>query len=216
MLSRRLPHLADEQLEAIQLLCDREMWRPAFALLRGLLECMASILWIARGSEDSPKRFIDGRMPSNQKVLGDVGWREEYQRTFRYLSDLAHPSADGAEAYRSFDFAQGRSIDEPAPEITPDMELYIVGLSTDDAVAVPLRALSPEELRTEYEPYLVAKAFDIVLSGLIRLYGEDGCRSATWWPHDGLDLFVRCVSENRKLREGVLFAGPEVRGAASP
>ena len=97
------------------------MWRPAYAQLRGLLECIATIVWIATGPAEAPERFVARRSPSNQKLLVAIGWQAEYDRMFRYLSDMVHPSADGAEAYRGF--GQQRSIHEPAPEITADTEL---------------------------------------------------------------------------------------------
>src|SRR4051812_13334458 len=100
MLLRRLPQVASEQLDALAVLCGHGMWRPAYALLRGLLECTATIVWIASGPSDAPQRFTDGRSPAGQKLLGAVGWRDEYDRTFRYLSDMVHAGADSAEAYR--------------------------------------------------------------------------------------------------------------------
>jgi PAS domain-containing protein len=211
VLSRRLPELATEQVQALEVLCDEEMWRPAHALLRGLLECMATIVWIARGPTDAPGRFAAGRSPGSQKLLAAVGWHEEYDRTFRPLSDMAHPSVDGAEAYRWFD--EERSIHAPAPEITPDLELYLVGAPSDEAVAVPVRALSAEELREEYEPYLAAKAFDLVISALAVLYGEERCRAAPWWPRDALVLFALCLRNRPTVRERILWSGPEATGA---
>jgi hypothetical protein len=211
MLSRRLPEVAREQLDALEVLCGHEMWRPAYALLRGLLECMATIVWIASGPADAPSRFAAGRSPAGQKLLGAVGWRDEYDRTFRYLSDMIHAGADSAEAYRWFD--EERSIHEPAPEITADTELYIVGLPSDDAVAVPLRARTPEELQEEHEPYLAAKSFDIVISTLGALYGEERCRAARWWPRDAVVLFALCLREHPDVRHRILWSGPEASGA---
>ncbi|MEA2493190.1 MAG: hypothetical protein QOJ29_1101 [Thermoleophilaceae bacterium] len=211
VLSRRLPELATEQVLALEVLCAHEMWRPAHALLRGLLECMATILWIARGPADAPTRFAAGRAPSNQKLLGAVGWHKEYDRTFRPLSDMAHPSADGAEAYRWVD--DDRSIHAPAPEITPDLELYLVGLPSDEAVAVPVRALSADELREEYQPYLAAKAFDVVIATLAAMFGEERCRAGPWWPRDALVLFALCLRDYPKVRERILWSGPEADGA---
>ena len=210
MLSRRLPELAVEELEALDVLCRNEMWRPAHALLRGLLECVATMLWIARGPEDAPARFAAGGSPSAQKLLGAVGWSVEYDRTFRLLSDMTHPTAAGAEAYRWYD--EERSIHAPAPEITADMELYVVG-SFDDAVSVPVRALSPQQLRDEYEPYIAAKAFDIILSGLVSLHGEERCRTAAWWPSDALDLFALALQNHPATRERMLWSGAETDSA---
>lgn len=211
MLSRRLPEVAGEQLDALALLCRHAMWRPAYALLRGLLECMASMAWIASGPPDAPQRFVAGRSPAGQKLLGAVGWRDEYNRTFRYLSDMVHAGTDSAEAYRAFDYE--RSIREPAPEITPESELYVVGLPSPDAFVASARAATPEELRDKHEPYLTAKSFDIVISAIAALYGEERCRAAGWWPRDGVRLFTLCLRDHPHVRGRILWSGPEASGA---
>jgi hypothetical protein len=198
MLSARLPELAVEQIQAIGVLCDAELWRPAYAVLRGLLECMATILWIAHGPADAPRRFAGGHGLKSRKLLAAVGWQDEYDMTFRYLSEMAHPSADAAEAYRWYD--DSRSIHAPAPEITPDLELYVVGLPGEDAVAVPVRGQTPEQIRAEFEPFVVAKAFDLVTSALAAIYGGDRCWHAAWWPERGFDLLAICLREHPSIR----------------
>jgi hypothetical protein len=211
MLSRRLPEVAGEQLDGLALLCGHAMWRPAYALLRGLLECMATMVWIASGPSDAPQRFAAGRSPAGQRLLNAVGWGNEYDRTFRYLSDMVHAGTDSAEAYRAFDYERG--IDEPAPEITPESELYVVGLPSPDAFVASARPATPEELRQEHEPYLAAKSFDIVISSFAALYHEEPCRAARWWPRDEVLLFALCLRDLPHVRGRVLWSGPEAAGA---
>ena len=88
------------EIDALDLLCRSGRWRPAYALLRGLLETAATIIWLARSNVETVQRFVHGPHKGGQAVFRNIGWGDEYEDTFRYLSDLAHPSSIGADAYR--------------------------------------------------------------------------------------------------------------------
>jgi hypothetical protein len=216
MASRRLPEIAVEQLSALDLLAEADMWRPAYAQLRGLLECLATILWIARGPDDASARFLSGRSLTGQKLLGAVGWRDEYQGTYRYLSRITHPGPEGAETYRTY--GETRSLSEPAFEITGDGELYIVGREMPDGFAVPTRGTPAHALREEHEPYLTAKAFDLVLDALQRLSENARAHSKSWWPTEGLLVFEKCLEEHPQLADRMCYrpASGERFGAGRP
>ena len=77
----------------------------------------------------------------------------------------------------------------------------------------PLRARTPEEVHEEHEPYLAAKSFDIAISGLAALYGEERCRAAQWWPGDAMVVFALCLRDHPAVRQRIQWSGPEASGA---
>jgi hypothetical protein len=205
LLFDRLLEIAVEQAEAIDLVRRHGKWRPAHALLRALLETLASLVWILQVPQRNSELFLSGRRPNMRELLDAIGWAEEYERTFRYLSEMVHPSHEQLHMYRWVDYGPPGLF----PEITPDGELYV---GSDGATVFALRPSSSDELKVEFEPYVALKTFDLTVAGLEGVFG-DGARDLKAWPRAGIERLATVLAAAPELRSQMLFDGEELTGS---
>jgi hypothetical protein len=205
LLFDRLLEIAVEQVEAIDLLRRHGKWRPAHAVLRALLETLASIVWILRTPQRNSELFLSGERPNMRQLLDAIGWSEEYERTYPYLSGMVHPSHDQLHMYRWVDFG----LPGLFPEITPDGELYV---GPDGATVFALRHSSSDALKVEFEPYVALKTFDLAVAWLQAIFGDEA-HDIKAWPRAGIERFVTVLAAVPELRSQILFAGDELASA---
>lgn len=177
---QRVLEIQAEQCDAIYSLYQVGLFRPAFAILRSILEGMATLVWMSLKIDRYCTLFEDGKQPNTKEILKRIGWDDEYDRTFRYLSGFVHIDMDTAEFYRNYEL--GGDPSQPFPEVLPDIEYYIVG-TPDGPRPLSIRPMSKEEAANEYGPYLGAKTFDLIAAGIEKLYGTDYYLK-DWWQQD--------------------------------
>lgn len=199
---RRVLEIQAEQCDAIHSLYINNFFRPAYAVLRSVLETMATLLWVSLNIDRYCQLFEDGNQPNTREILQRIGWGEEYSRTFQYLSGFVHVDMDSAEFYRNYEIGDDPS--QPYPEILPDAEYYIVGTSRG-TYPLSIRLMSKEEAAVNYGPYLAAKTFDIVASGLHRLYGTE-CYRRDWWQQQAALMFMQVCSDNPDISNRMLWS----------
>ncbi|WP_420630628.1 hypothetical protein [Candidatus Leptofilum sp.] len=197
----RVVEMQIEQCEALIHLRKLGLFRPAYAVLRSLLENMTTLVWISKDVNRYGNLFEKGKQPNMRSRLERIGWQEEYERTFSYLSGFVHTAIEHVEDYRDYALSEGALF----PEIVPDAEYYAI--QTDEGQLVPLaiKPMPPEKISSLYAPYLEAKTFDIAISGLWKLYkGVEG--QASWWPSDDtLSTFSMICRNNKELAGKMLW-----------
>ena len=196
---RQLLQLLAEQSDAILVLCQHSLYRPAYATLRSILETMAKLLWVSLDPPRYGELFLKGTEPNMREILRRIGWEEEYERTFQDLSDFVHskPRASASDFYLTYDWG----ADGPLPDFGPDTAYFVVeGLEGVSFLAS--NPMTRKEALVLYEPYLAAKVFDIALLGLRALYGNS-CERRGWWPHDALPVFVGLCARRPDLAESM-------------
>jgi len=181
MVYQRVLEIQAEQCDAIYSLYQVGLFRPAYAILRSILEGMATLVWISLDIDQYCVPFEEGKLPNTREILKKVGWEDEYDRTFRYLSGFVHiKKLQNAEFYRNYEL--GGDPSQPFPEVLPDIEYYIVG-TADGPRPLSIHLMSKEEAAHEYGPYLGAKTFDLVAASIEKLYGVDYYQK-DWWQQD--------------------------------
>ena len=201
---QRILEIQIEQIETISLLYKEGRLRSAYAILRSLLEGMATLVWMALNIDKYYDTFTDTnkKNPPIKNILDVIGWGDEYERTFQYLSYFVHSRSDHLDFYRSYD--SGPDPSQPFPEVSPDSEYYIINSSN---VVIPLiiRMMSPEEIQNEHGPFLIAKTFDIVISSIQFFLGSNFYQTS-WFPKREIDIFTNLLSENPNLKNKMLFS----------
>lgn len=174
---QRTIELQVEQLRAIELLYRNGLFRPAYAVLRSVLEAMGTLLWVSSNIDCYCPLFENGKQPNTREILRKIGLEAEYDRTFRYLSGFVHIDLEYAEFYREYEAETDPSL--PFPEILSNSEYYVIQPNSGP-IPLSIRFLSQEEAQVRYGPYLAAKSFDIVATTLERFYG-DRYYNKDWW-----------------------------------
>lgn len=175
-----------EQSESLSLLCQNGLYRPAYAVLRSILETIAKLVWVTLEPRYK-ERFLEGSDPGTKNVLEVIGWLDEHERTFRPLSAFVHTDSkvSVSDFYHYYELEEGGLF----PEVRADAEYYVIEEPTGSRV-VSLRTMTHSEARSLHEPYLAAKAFDLVSAGLYRLYG-DRSEQEDWWSRSAFRVFVK-------------------------
>lgn len=195
---RRILEVMAEQCDAIAVLCEEGLFRPAHAILRSVLENMASLLWVALDVKRYGDLLDDGKQPNTREILKRIGWEEEYERTFRGLSGFVHTDLTNADMYKEYDL----SDEDTFPEIRADGEYYVVQ-TEDGAKPLGVTPMSYEQAASLYEPYLVTKLFDIIVVGMAKLYTD--YQSQNWWPYNSILSFERIISDDPDLAKRMLW-----------
>jgi hypothetical protein len=198
----RVLEIQAEQCDAIYLLYENGLFRPAFAVLRSILEAMATLIWVSLDIGRNCALFEKRKQPNMKEILNRVGWKEEYDRTFRYLCGFVHIDMTNADFYRSYE--AGDDPSQPFPEVLPDAEYYIVG--TEEGLSpLSIRVMSVDESEAEYGPYLTAKTFDFVAAGLQSLYGDDYYKRG-WWPREAAVMCEQLTVDYPDIAKQMLWS----------
>jgi len=201
-LYQRVIEIQAEQCDAINSLYKEGLFRPGYAVLRSVLEAMATLLWVSTNIERYCPLFESGKQPNMREVLKRIGWEEEYERTFGYLSGFVHIDMENAEFYREYLLEPDPS--QPSPEILPDSEFYIVG--TDEGpMLLAINLMSREEAERQYGPFLAAKTFDLAAAGLEKLYGTEYYQK-DWWQQEVALLHTQLLSDHPELTQKMLWS----------
>ncbi len=195
----RILELQIELCKSVSVLCKTGLLRPAHATLRSLLESMASLVWASEN-----QRYMDlfnrGDQTNMKETLKRIGWSQEYDRTYKWLSAFVHAGMDEADFYRTYEpFA----MDQPFPEITPDGDYYAM-ISEDGAMGLESQLMSPERAEGEYGLYLSTKPLDIVCTGLAQLFGF-GDKLPKWWPANDLQQLEWLCKQLPNLNNQMLW-----------
>ena len=196
---RRLVEMQAEHCDAVDLLCENRLFRPAHSILRSFLEASATLVWIGHDIKRYGSLFLQGNQPNIREILRRIGWDKEYDTTYKLLSSLVHIDSDSMLMYRHLDFGR----DGLFPEILPDAENYIMIDTEGNHVMVGMPVMSREEAASLYGPYLEAKVFDLTLCSLWSLYGVSA-KSHHWWPLDKVRIFEAWARNDSNIR-GILL-----------
>lgn len=196
----RILELQAEQCDAIYILCDEGLYRPAHSILRSILENMATLIWVSLDTERYGKLFDEGKQPNTREILKRIGWEQEYDRTFKPLSSFVHADLSNAEMYKNYDFGEGGLC----PEVEPDAEYYIIE-TPNGYLPLGVKSMSQEEAKTLYEPFLAIKVFDLTIAGLERLHGAES-PNLDWWPDETIPIFINACAKDKKLSELMLWS----------
>lgn len=199
---QRVLEIQAEQCDAIFSLYQVGLFRPAYAILRSILEGMGTLIWISLSVERYCTLFEEGKQPNTKEILKRVGWEEEYDRTFRYLSGFIHLDMDNAEFYRNYELGDGPS--QPFPEVLPDVDYYIIG-TNDEPRPLSISLMSKDEAAHQYGPYLGAKTFDLIAASVEKLYGADYYKK-DWWQQDAALVCMQLSLNNPDIAKRMLWS----------
>ena len=203
-LFQRMIEMQIEQCYAISSLCEIGLFRPAFAILRSLLETIATIIWVSLDLKRCEQLIEDRKKPSVKARLESIGWSDEYDR-FSILSGYVHGSIENADDYRAFEFYE----DGLLPEIRPDTDFYFASKPDGSIVSIVVRPMSGDETHHQYVPYLAAKTFDLVISELRRLYSHEQ-HTPFRWPSSGtMWVFAQACAANPELEDHMRLMIPK-------
>ena len=101
--------------------------------------------------------------------------------------------------YRELDSG---TMDGLLPEVRPDGEMYILP-EVEGVPFVSFRPMDKDEAERAYGLYVRVKAFDVVLAGLMSLFG-DGAEQRPWWPTGPAEQFALLLLHNRELADQML------------
>jgi hypothetical protein len=124
-LFRQLLELMVEAVDAIRVLCRHGLYRPAYAMLRTFVETTTKLVWISR---DVPRRsevFFSAKRHDMKKRLKEIGWEDEYERTYKALNHYIHadPRMSASGYYRTYEWGD----DDLFPELGPETKYYFFG-----------------------------------------------------------------------------------------
>jgi len=199
---QRVLEIQAEQCDAIYSLYEVGLFRPAYAILRSILEGMATLLWVSLKIDRYCKLFEEGTQPNTKEILKRIGWEDEHDRTFQYLSGFVHIDMGNAEFYRNYEI--GNDPSQPFPEILPDTDYYIIN-TLDGLRPLSISLISKEEAAHEYGPYLAVKTFDLIAASLQKLYGEDYYKQ-DWWQQDAALTCMQLSLENPNISKCMLWS----------
>lgn len=174
----RLSQLGAEHVQAILLLCRQKLYLPAYALLRHFLEIATVLMWVRLKLECYLPLFERGQEPPVGEMLDRVGWKDEYDITYHHLSKFVHPNAIITEFYKRYhwDASETVSKDNGEPEAYGDIE----GVRYYPVVAGTIHGDDATRL---YEPYVLAKTFDLAICLAHKLFGPQ-VHEKPWWLKD--------------------------------
>ena len=98
----------------------------------------------------------------------------------------------------------GPDPSQPFPEIHPGAEYYLIG-TEEGSWPLAINLMSREEAEQRYGPYLAAKAFDLVVAGLEKLYGTELYRK-NWWQQESAMLHMKLIAEHPELAQKMLWS----------
>ncbi|SRR6266540_2591823 len=201
----RLIELQIKQCAAIKSLCKNNLFRPAYAVLRSVLENMATLVWITLDVKRHVELFDNGNQPNMREILARIGWEEEYSRTFRFLSGFVHVDFNHSDLYKNYELNTKRKVykDSLWTEVIKDSdESYIV--QTPEGFAVYLvKPMTAAEIQSAYGPYLMAKTFDLAIVGLEKIYGTE-ISNKRWWPNQAVSTFVKMCTDDPEFGQRML------------
>jgi hypothetical protein len=187
----------------------RGMWRPAHARLRGLLECVATILWIAQGPEDAPHRFAVGRSPF-QRLLGQSGGARS----------TTEPSAtcprSPTRAPTAPRLTGGTTTSAASMHRRPRSRRTYGTTSSGCRATMPSRCPSGRVAAGAARGVRAVPCREGIRHRHFRTrraVWRGGCCAARWWPQDGLVVFARCLRDHPPVRERTLWSGLEADGS---
>jgi hypothetical protein len=195
----RILELQIEQCNAILVLSENGLVRPAYAVLRSVLENMATLVWLTLDVDRYTRLFEEEKLPNMKEILTRIGWEPEYDRTFRFLSKFVHSNLIFADFYKRQEGVSGfqklENSEYWSQMIVTENELYVAETS-DDIELNYVKSMTEAEIKTAYLPYLYAKTFDLTITGLKRLYGTN-ITTQKWWPVDTLLSLRNCVGKTQ-------------------
>jgi len=198
---RRVIEIQVEQCDAIYSLYNNGLYRPAYAVLRSVLETMSTLVWLSLNIEKYFPLFETATQPNQREILRRIGWEDEYDRTFRYLSGFVHIDIDNAEFYREYEWEPDGS--QPFPEINADADYYFTLQKNPQLLMI--NPMSHEAANQRYGPYIEAKTFDLIAAGLQKLYGAEYYRRLWWHPESGL-AFMKFIADHFELKQKMLWS----------
>ncbi len=201
---QRVIEIQAEQCDAINSLYKAGLFRPGFAVLRSVLEAMATLIWISTNIERYCKLFESKKQPNMREILKRIGWEEEYEGTFQYLSGFVHVDMENAEFYQ--EYLPGPDSSQPFPEILPDSESeYYIIEAPKSSLLLTIKPMSREEAERQYGPYLASKTFDLVAAGLQKLYGTNYYQE-NWWQKEAAQLYTQLIVKHPELAQKMLWS----------
>ena len=159
------------------------------------MEVVAYVLWLAAEPIKHGDLLLTNRMPPFRNILQRIGWETEYDRTYGPLSEVVHLKQRGLGMYHEADY---RTADLPAPEVRPDSEAYVLFHAGALHSLVSFSPMDRDDAELAYGLYVRAKALDIVLAGMLALYG-DGAVDQSWWPTDAAERFAQLMASDKDL-----------------
>ena len=162
-----------ELLESIESILGNGKIRPAYSLIRTSLEVCTGFAWLAEDFNGRSDRYIQGRLPSIQKMMSkpNLGWKSEYEKVYSPLSDFVHGS------YIKADFNKEIKSNEKAISLT-GLDMFFN--EVDNKITF-VGDIPKEELISKHSSFIELKVFDIVLTFLTRASG-DYSDAFNWWP----------------------------------
>lgn len=167
-----------ELVQAIEHVLFAGSIRPAFSTLRTLLEITVSFSWLVDDFDNRIERFIKGQCPSPQKMMSraNLGWDDEYRKTYSPLSDFVHGSFVLSD-FNKIELTYGNKGDVPYSALAD----YFIIKSEQEKLICQVENLPTQELVAKHGGYIAVKTFDLALTMLIRASG-DYSDAFTWWP----------------------------------
>lgn len=157
----RTLELQIEYCKSIRVLCENGLFRPAYSILRSILENMATLMWLTLDIDKYPRLFEEGKQPNTREILRRIGWESEYDRTFRFLSKFVHSSLVNSDFYKKtsepnswIDLKDGSYW---ANALVTENEVLII--ETENGFEIlEIHQMTEEETNTLYAPYLSIRA----------------------------------------------------------
>lgn len=203
----RILELEIEQCNAILVLSSNGLVRPAYAVLRSVLENMATLVWLALDITRYTRLFEEGKLPNMREILRRIDWEPEYDRTFRFLSKFIHSDTMFADFYKKYEgvsnYQEIENSSYWSQMVVTEDELYVAETSEGFQLFY-VKPMTEAQIKAAYLPYLYAKTFDITITGLKRLYGKN-ITSRKWWPNDTIFRFTKLCQEDSNLNEVMLW-----------
>ena len=199
---KRTAEFHRELVEAIDNTINQGQVRPAYSLLRTLLEMCTSFSWLAQNFDSRIEKYSTGRLPSIQKMMSsaNLNWSNEYKNTYSSLSNFVHGS------FVLSDFKKEAVIHEVDEEIsyTFASDVYVCR-SKEKSRICHIYDRNQEELIREHKSFLTIKVFDIVITFLMRASGSYS-DSSRWWP--GIEIMEEFNSAITLIERDHCFLWP--------
>src|SRR5450759_2140356 len=96
----RVLEIIAEQCDAISVLCENGLFRPAHAILRSILENIATLIWVGLDVAQFGQILEDDKRSQHlnkRDILKKIGWEQKYDRSFKVLSSFVHASMTNAD-----------------------------------------------------------------------------------------------------------------------
>ena len=190
---KRAVEFQQELISTIEQVLQAGSVRPAFSLLRTSLELTTSFAWLADDFDNRLDNFSEGKCPKVQKMMSgsNLGWDEEYKKVYAPLSDFVHGS------FVLSDFNKVEKVYSGNESVPSSLfgDYFIVEAEGKTSVRL-IEDVSKQELVSMHGGFIATKAFDSILTMLIRASG-DYSDSHRWWPErETIEWFDRLVKDN--------------------